>query len=99
MLTPFTFQLPTKIIFGQPAVEVLRDELAALGAKRVLLVSDPGLVKVGLVEQIRSGLAGRLNLSIFTEVSSNPTTTEVATGLAQAQAHQSQAVVAVGGGS
>ena len=64
----FTFQLPTKIIFGQPAIEILRDELAALGAKRALLVSDPGLVEVGLVEQIRSGLAeAGLKLSLFTD--------------------------------
>jgi alcohol dehydrogenase class IV len=98
MLESFTFQLPTKIIFGQPAIKVLKDELAALGAKRALLVSDPGLVKVGLVEQIRSGLAeAGLKLSIFTEISSNPTTTEVAAGLAQIG--QRQPVVAVGGGS
>jgi alcohol dehydrogenase class IV len=100
MLTPFTFQLPTKISFGQPASEVLRDELTALGVQRALLVSDPGLAKVGLVEQISSGLVeAGLSLSTFTGVSSNPITTEVAAGLAQAQAQQSQAVVAVGGGS
>src|SRR5262245_33612670 len=100
MLTPFTFQISTKVIFGHPVVEVLKNELAALAVQRVLLVSDPGLAKVGLVDQVRGGLAqAGLKITIFTNVSSNPTTTEVAAGLAEAHAQQSQAIVALGGGS
>ena len=39
----FTFNLKTKIVFGQPVKSALPAELAALGVDRVLLVSDPGL--------------------------------------------------------
>ena len=42
MLTQFSYYLPTKIIFGQPAIEGLQDELTNLGAKKILLVSDYG---------------------------------------------------------
>ena len=100
MLTQFTFHLPTKIIVGRPALEALQAELAALEADRLLLVSDPGLMQLGLVEQISIGLSrAGCGATVFTEVSSNPTTTEVAAGLALARAQATQVIVALGGGS
>lgn len=96
----YIYYLPTKIIFRQPALESLRAELAALKAERVLLVSDAGLARVGLVEQFRVGLSeGDRAVVAFSEVSTNPTTTDVAAGLAQAQELEAQALVALGGGS
>lgn len=96
----FTYHLPTKIIFGRPALESLPSELAALETERVLLVSDPGLAQLGLVEQMSRGLnqAGYA-VSPFTKLSSNPTTSEVAAGLALAREQESQAIIALGGGS
>jgi alcohol dehydrogenase len=96
----FTYYLPTKIIFGQPALEAVKAELAVLKAERVLFVSDPGLVQLGLVDKFQTSLneAGRV-VATFTEVSSNPTTVEVAAGLALAREQNAQALVALGGGS
>jgi alcohol dehydrogenase len=100
MVTQFCYYLPTKIIFGQPVVEALALELAVLKLERVLLVSDPGLVQVGLVEQISQGLSqSGARLTTFSQVSSNPTTTEVAAGLALAQEQGVELLVALGGGS
>lgn len=100
MSAQFTYYLPTKIIFGQPALAALAGELATLDAERVLLVSDPGLAKVGLVEQIQAGLSqAGYKVLPFTEVSTNPTTTEVAAGLALAREQETQAFIALGGGS
>ena len=45
-MSAFIFNLPTKIIFGQPTIDALQTELAALSATRTLLVSDPGLEKL-----------------------------------------------------
>ncbi len=100
MLTQFSYHLPTKIIFGQPALESLQNELANLKAKQLLLVSDSGLVQLGVVEQFVTGLnqAG-FSPTPFTELSSNPTTTEVAAGLALAREQEAQVLVALGGGS
>ena len=69
----FTYHLPTKIIFGLPALEALDGELRQLDARRVLLVSDPGLDAIGLVQHFRAGLStmGRAIIP-FTAVSSNP---------------------------
>lgn len=100
MLTQFSYHLPTKIIFGQPALEALQNELANLNAKQLLLVSDAGLAQLGLVEQFVAGLKrAKFSVTPFTEVSSNPTTTEVAAGLALAREQNAQALIAVGGGS
>jgi alcohol dehydrogenase len=100
MLTPFSYHLPTKIIFGQPALEALPNELAALKAKQLLLVSDPGLAQLGLVERFVTELkrAG-FKATPFTGVSSNPTTTEVQAGLALGREQAAQVLVALGGGS
>ncbi len=96
----FSFHLPTKILFGQAAQELLPLELAKLDAKNVLLVSDPGLDQLGLVVQMATSLqqAG-IAVVTFTAVSSNPTSDEVAAGLTTAREHEVDAVVALGGGS
>ncbi len=99
----FTYYLPTRLIFAQPAADALRAELASLPggpATRVLLVTDPGLVEIGAAGRFVESLAeeGR-RVTVFSDVSSNPTTVEVAAGLDQAQAAGVQALVALGGGS
>lgn len=99
-MNKFNFHLPTKIIFGQPACEALPVELAALDAQKVLLVSDPGLAEIGLVGQVQAALqeAG-IDVAVFTAVSTNPTTDEVAAGLDLARTHKADALIALGGGS
>ncbi len=95
-----TYHLPTKIIFGHPAPEALNHELHQLNAKRVLLVSDFGLDAIGAVELLQSGLsADGLEIVPFIDISSNPTSDEVAAGLSLAKELQAQAIVALGGGS
>lgn len=96
----FNFHLATKIVFGQPVQEVLPTELAALGAKSVLLVSDAGLLELGMVTAVAETIcAAGLNVDLFTAVSTNPSSDEVAAGLAIARANKSDVIVALGGGS
>ena len=100
MIHKFSFHLPTKIVFGQPAQEALPPELAALKAKTVLLVSDPGVAQLGFVSKIGAKLqqAG-IGVVEFTAVTSNPTSDEVADGLTVARDNEVDALVALGGGS
>jgi len=96
----FAFNLKTKIIFGQSAQTALPTECSALGVTRVMLVSDPGLKKLGLVDELLAGLeAAKIGVIPFTQVTSNPTTDEVAAGLALARSEKISALVALGGGS
>jgi alcohol dehydrogenase len=99
-MTAFTYHLPTKIVFGQPAQEAVAAELKTLGASHALLVSDPGLVALGLVGELTKAIeAAEIAVSSFTDVSSNPTTDEVHMGLALAEEQEVDAVVSLGGGS
>lgn len=96
----FTFFCPVKLIFGQPAAEALPVALGEIGARRVLLLSDPGLAQIGLAGEIASVLAGRgLHVATFTEIKTNPTVADVDAALAVAQAAGAEALVALGGGS
>jgi alcohol dehydrogenase class IV len=96
----FTFNLKTKIVFGQPVQTALQIECSTLGVKQVLLVSDPGLEKLGLVAELVAALkAANIGVISFTQVTSNPTTEEIAAGLEVAQAEKVTALVALGGGS
>ena len=99
-MAQFIYHLPTRIVFGQAAHEALPAELGTLGAQAVLLVSDPGLADLGLVAELATALEeASYDVTIFTGVSSNPTTDEVHAGLEIAQAQAVDALVAVGGGS
>jgi alcohol dehydrogenase class IV len=96
----FTIHSPTKIVFGQPAGEALQAELRAVSAKRVLLITDPILAEMASVRRIRTGLEMTgCHVAYFTNVSSNPTTDEVAQALEMAHADDAQVVVGLGGGS
>ena len=96
----FNFYLPTKIIFGQPLQDVLPQQLSELNARKILLVSDRGLQEAGILLPVQDCIekAG-IHTTSFLDVSSNPTSDEVMTGLALAKEHQVEALIAFGGGS
>ena len=47
----FQFTIPQDVIFGKGSFDRLPEILEKLNCKIVLLVSDPGLQKVGLVDR------------------------------------------------
>lgn len=87
------------LLFGPGALDQLPHHATTLGT-RILLVSDPGLVRAGHVDHAAYLLhAAGLTLAVFTDVAPNPTTVCVEKGLAIAQAFQPDLLVALGGGS
>ncbi|MGQ9490348.1 MAG: iron-containing alcohol dehydrogenase family protein [Anaerolineae bacterium] len=96
----FTFFCPVKLIFGQSVAEALPAALAEIGARRALLLSDPGLAQIGLAQEIAGLLTGSgLHVATFTDIKTNPTVADVNTALAVAQTAGAEALVALGGGS
>src|SRR5437867_12059547 len=69
-----TWAFPTKIIFGAGSIAQAADITRDLGIKRPLIVTDPGIVKCGLVERLAGPLkkAG-LEWSVFEAVEGTPT--------------------------
>ncbi|GFE62454.1 iron-containing alcohol dehydrogenase [Geobacter sp. AOG2] len=89
-----------EIIFGSGAIERVGQYAALYGARKALVVSDPGVIAAGWTGLVFAALneAGIDHVS-FSGVSPNPRTDEVMCG---AEAHRSGAcdlIVAVGGGS
>jgi alcohol dehydrogenase class IV len=68
--------------------------------KSVLLVTDPGVVKAGLVSPLESALqkAG-YHVSLFQNIVQNPRDTDCLTGVEQFHEVRAESVIAVGGGS
>jgi alcohol dehydrogenase len=100
MIGDFAFQMPTRLVWGSPVTEAVPAELAALGATRVLIVTDPGLLATGLPDDVRAAVEGAGgDVAMHTDVAGNPTTDDVAQARALAEASECESIVAVGGGS
>jgi alcohol dehydrogenase len=96
----FDFHSPTRIVFGLGKLDALGALARELGAKRVLVVSDPGIVAAGHAPRGAKSLedAG-LNVALFDGVAENPTTAHVETGVAFAKQFRPDLIVGLGGGS
>lgn len=93
------FTVP-EVICGEGSRLLAGDYCRNLGLKRVLLVSDPGVVSAGWAEEVRKKLDSRGVASIaFRDVTENPKDREVAAGAELYREMNCEALVAVGGGS
>jgi alcohol dehydrogenase len=96
----FSFQLPTRIEFGDGASAAVGDEAKGLGGTRALIVTDPGVMAAGLVEPVKDRLeAAGLSSIVFDGVAPNPRDTSVVEGTRIVEAEGCDLLVAVGGGS
>ncbi|MED4584328.1 iron-containing alcohol dehydrogenase [Brevibacillus choshinensis] len=89
-----------EIIFGNQSIAQIGESLRRLGATRVFLVSDPGVVNAGWVERIMEYLTQqRLEYHLWTNVTANPKDYEIHAGVAEYRTHECNAILGVGGGS
>lgn len=99
-MTPFDFHPRTRIVFGPGKLNALGELAAELGAKKVLVVSDPGIVAAGHAPRGLAALeAAGIQTRLFDGVGENPTTDHVAAGLNVAKQFQPDLIVGLGGGS
>ncbi len=96
----FDLALGPRLVFGVGAAARIPELCRSLGARRVLLVSDAGLVAAGHVEPVRAALeAAGLPTAVFSEVHQNPTTEDVERCRAAAAPHAPDLILGLGGGS
>ena len=89
-----------RVVFGPGKVATLGQEAASLGAKKVLIVTDPGLARTGFVAGARESLIGAgIDVAIYDRVRENPTTEDVDACVAVAKAEGIDLIVGLGGGS
>ena len=98
--SPFEFILPTKIIYGCGVLKQLPDEIRNAGGSRILVITDPGIVKAGITGQITQLLEENgIPCSVFDGVEANPKDVNAEDGARAAREAGADCLVAVGGGS
>ncbi len=99
-MIPFDFQPRTRIVFGPDKIDLLGALAGELGARRALVVSDPGIVQAGHAARGLESLAkAGIEVQLFDGVEENPTTDNVDAGVAIAKRYQPELIVGLGGGS
>ena len=99
-LVHFDSQPRTRLFFGNDSVAQVGQLACELGARRVLVVTDAGIVAAGHAQRIEHLLqkAG-LGVVVFDKVRENPTTRDVDHCLKVARAATIDLIVGLGGGS
>ncbi|HEY2688432.1 MAG TPA: iron-containing alcohol dehydrogenase [Streptosporangiaceae bacterium] len=94
------FFMPTRVFFGRGLAAQAGVQAAGLGARKVMLVTDPGVQKAGLAGPVRDDLVrAGLEVLAFQQVEPNPRDVDCLAGAEQAAEFGADAFVAVGGGS
>ncbi len=89
-----------EIVFGAGSRKAVANFASNFGARKVLLVSDPGVQAAGWVAEIEQLLVeGGLQYATFTGVSANPKVEEVMAGADLYRSAECDVIVAIGGGS
>jgi alcohol dehydrogenase class IV len=100
MSRQYVFHAPTRVIFGGGSVQATGREMAALGGSSALVVTDPGVVKAGLLDAVLGSLAAAdIGTTVFDAVEPNPSIGTVEAAQAAYRSGGCNAIVAVGGGS
>jgi len=99
-MIPFDFHPRTRIVFGPDKIDSLGELASEIGARRAIVVSDPGILQAGHTERGVAALkrAG-IEAYVFDKVVENPTTENVDAGVEFARRHEPQLIVGLGGGS
>ncbi|MFY0574625.1 alcohol dehydrogenase-like regulatory protein ErcA [Cystobacter fuscus] len=89
-----------EIVYGTGSRSLVGRYAHNLGATRVLIVSDPGVVLAGWLREVLASLESEgVRYHLFVGVSSNPRAEEVHQGVQVYLQEHCDAIVAVGGGS
>lgn len=92
------FKNPTQITYGIGALNQLGGIIDQQGFKNVLIITDAGIVKTGLVDSLTSQM-DQINYAIFDETKPNPTVENCNAAMEVLTRINADAVVAMGGGS
>ena len=101
LYTAFDFHPTTRVVFGEGTLAQLGQRAKELGGNRILLVTDPGIVRAGLVDRALESLqSASLACCAFDGAGENPTAQHVSAGVAFAKARGTiDCIIGLGGGS
>lgn len=90
----------TRVVFGCRVIRRLGELASTLGGRRILIVTDAGIVRAGHVARAVAAIADKaLESFVFDRVEENPTTRHVDWCVQFARQHGIDLIVGLGGGS
>lgn len=99
-MEPFDFFLPTKIKIGNglftQTSQLIKENVVG---NRLMIVTDPGIEQIGLVDRLLSILSDDYEVEVFNQVKPNPKDVDCITGGEAARNFQADIILALGGGS
>jgi len=99
-MKPFVFNSVARIVSGAGEALRLAEHCRDLGVARALLVTDPGLVGIGLIGPVQDALAAAgVEVTLFARVAEDPPESVVLDAAEAAREAEVEGVIAVGGGS
>lgn len=100
MIEMFDFILPTKIIYGAGSINLLDEELRNIKAKKIMIITDKGIVKSGLLSKLEDIMNhGGYDYMVFDDIEANPKDYNVEECAKAAGENDIDTFVAFGGGS
>jgi alcohol dehydrogenase class IV len=99
-MLPFSFATTAQILCEIGASRRLAELCRERGAQRVLIVTDPGISKLGLLADVLPGFARtELTVEVFDQVIADPPEAILLAAVEQAKALKAQLIIGFGGGS
>jgi len=96
----YTFSVPTQIEFGVGSIKKIPDLVNNLGCKKIMIVTDKGVVNAGILDKITVLLENAdIAYSVFDQVEPDPSTDTIEEVYINAKAEDTDVFIAVGGGS
>ena len=100
MRTTWTFHSAGQLLFGRDAARQMGELALRFGFRRILIVTDPVLVKAGVAERVHIPLSEvGVRVEVFSEGEPEPSLRAAAECAAAGRAFRPDAVLGLGGGS
>jgi alcohol dehydrogenase class IV len=94
------FLCPNKVLFGIGAVQQIGREVKSLGGKKVLVVTDPAVKRLGLLDHVENILrSDKIGFGVFDRVLPEPPSRLVGEGAQLARDEFYDTIIGMGGGS
>jgi alcohol dehydrogenase class IV len=99
-MNPFTFQVPSNVLFEGDASRKVADLAAEFGSRRILLVTDKGVRGAGLTAAAEDALrAASLDVLVFEDVVADPPSEVIEQAVSLCRDERIDLVLSIGGGS
>lgn len=96
----YEIRAPGKIRFGAGCIETMGEEAVKIGARRALIVTDPGVYQTKITEPVKEILTrAGISVDVFSEAEPEPTYLKLNDTAKELSKNDYNLLVAIGGGS